>query len=209
MSVNIAGNAFSLNVQEEEDGLGYSVYWEAQVPAAPLTTWGRGAGQLGAKPLPVACISNSEEPPLPHQQAAVEWLLANFDDVAKRIQAQCESAWKGCYYWEGNEMEDDDEYWVEGVRIPPGESFDWVSIHRSRSLPALIVIDFDQCWELEHAFYVVIDPTDSRKDCWTTWDGMGDMGLIYEEDNEDEDDDDFDSEEEFEDGFDDEDFDDD
>lgn len=185
MAVSIGDHQFTLNPSDEEDGLGYTVYWESKIPAKPLTSWGRGEEQLGEQPLPVAMISNSHNEPPSHQQAAVDWLIQNMDEVVKRIQTQCEVAWKSCYYWEGNEMEDDEEYFITGVRVPPGESSDWVSNPRDHAVPALIVFDLEQDWEVEHGFYVILDPVDARQDCWATWDLMSDMGLVYEEDEDD------------------------
>lgn len=184
MNIKIAGHDFESKRFKQEDGLGYHVYWRGKVPAEPLTTWGRGEEQLGSKPLPIAFVSNSDDAPLPRQQNALEWLLTHLDEAAKRIQAACEKSWSDCYYWEGNEMEDDEEYYITDIRIPPGESPEYVDHPRDPSLPALIVVVLEQDWEVEHGFYVVLDPTNPNDDAWATWDSLEELGLIASEDDE-------------------------
>ena len=182
MSFTVGGHEFQLEHQGEKDDLGYRIYLRNQMAAAPLTTWGRGEDQLGAQPLPVSFVGNSEAPPSPAQRAAFEWLASHLEEAATRVQAACENSWRECYYWEGNEMEDDEEYFIEDIRIPPGETGDGINPPRDPALPALIVVDLQQDWEIEHGFYVVLDPADAQFDRWTTWDGMTEIGLCCDDD---------------------------
>lgn len=181
MSITVAGHEFT-RLPPDEDGLGFSIYWESKVPLPVLTNWGRGEEKLGDQPLPVAFIGTTEDPPSPSQQQVWEWLNSHVDEALTRIQSACERSWKECYYWEGNEMEDDDEYFIKQVRIPPINTSDDIDNPRDPSSPSLIIIDLEQDWEMEHGFYVVLDPLNAKEDCWTTWDGMYDLGLVVEED---------------------------
>lgn len=184
MTLDFGGYQFALENLGDEDDVGYRVYWRGEVSVLPVTTWGQGDERLDQKPLPVSFIANTDAPPSPAQRAAFEWLLTHVEEAVARIQAACEDSWRECYYWEGNEMTDEDEYFVEGIRIPPGENNESVLTPRDPSLPALIVVDLGQDWEIEHGFYVVLDPADPNNDQWTTWDGMADLGLCYLEDDE-------------------------
>lgn len=207
MQIQIGQFEFVQTQLDDSDGLDYDFYWQAFVPAASLTTWGRGSEQLGAEPLPITCLQADESPLLQRQVAAAQWLLKNLDSIVSLIQSACEDAWSACYYWEGNEMTDEDEYYITGIRIPPGEAPPWGE-PRDPSLPALIVVDMEQDWELEHGFYVVLDPATGTAE-WTTWDGLQDKGLVRDiDEDEDEDFGDEDDFDEDEDGFDEDDFDD-
>lgn len=181
MKITIAGHEFVLDPTEDEDSLGYSIHWNGQIPAPELTNWGRGKDKLGEDLLPVCFPGVSNDPPSASQQSALEWLCFYLGEALPRIQSACEKSWKECYYWEGNEMTEEDEYFINGIRIPPNNPPDWVDNPRDPSSAALILVDLDQDWELEHGFYVVLDPITPRNDCWTTWDGLLEMGLVYEE----------------------------
>ncbi|MCA9072258.1 MAG: hypothetical protein KDA84_25200 [Planctomycetaceae bacterium] len=173
-----------LDPEEDEDGLGFCFHWKGQIPALTLTNWGRGDGKLGSALLPVEFALDSRNPPSASQQSAFEWFCAHLDETLPRIQKACERSWKECYYWEGNEMTEDDGYFIEGIRIPPNNASEWTMNPRDPSLPALIIVDLKQDWEVEHGFYVVLDPVRESGDCWTTWDGLSDMGLVYEEEDD-------------------------
>lgn len=180
MSVEIAGFDFTHRQLDEADGLEFEHYWQAAVPAKGLTHWGRGDERLGDQPLPVAMLTVDENAPTTAQQQAAEWFCSHAEELAARVQAACEDAWQSTYYWEGNEMEDDEEFWVTGVRIPPTSTSEDVYIPRNPELPAVVIVDLEQDWEMEHAFYVVLDPANPSGDSWTTWDGLAGMGLVNE-----------------------------
>lgn len=183
MHIALDGHIFTMRRLAKPDGLGYDFHWEGQVTSPGLTHWGRGGKQLRDRPLPIALLSTSDDPPSISQQSTFRWLCSHLDAIPSRIQALCEQSWSDCYERDGDTIGEDDEFFVEGIRIPPNRAPEWMAKPRDDSLPSLILVDLDQSWEVEHGFYLVLDPSTPQEDLWTTWDGLAELGLVHEDED--------------------------
>ena len=183
MSINVAGHTFVFHQRDQQDGLGYDIVWEGKINAPALTHWGRGDKQLGDSPLPIELLNDSGAPPSLNQQQALEWLCSHLQESVKRIQLACEKSWDEVYCCDGEEeMDDDVEYFIERIRIPPNTAPEWGQNQQDPALPSLIVVDLEQDWEWEHGFYVVLGPSNPARDFWSDWDGLNEAGLVRYDD---------------------------
>jgi hypothetical protein len=175
MSVEIAGVRFATGTYKNHDMLGYLANSHALVACPQLASWGLGDDYDQSRSLPISLSHTPEAVPSSAQQAAFEWLMNQAEAAATRLERLIENAWKECYFGDHRPTDDEVMHHIESIAISPREN---------PCRASKIVFAIEQDWEVEHGFYLILDPENPSGDAWCWWDGLdeNDVSAGYDED---------------------------
>lgn len=176
MATHFAGIEFQHGVYKHPDTLGYHASHRGELAADALSRWGRGDHTDSPRPIPLELSHEEEDVPAAAQIASLQWLVDKAAEVAARLDRMVESAWRECYFGDHRPADEETDRSIQAISIPPP---------RDGAAYSKIVFTLDQEWEVEHGFYIILDPGNPDRDVWCWWDGLDENDVMAEHDDDD------------------------